>query len=439
MATLKEKCESLSEQLESYTTSDLQSIYSSEASGAPWGQFDRVMRRIDRAGLDLFRDQAYIVRKEDKKTGDIDLEFRSSIQALRMRADQTGKYTGQRGPWWTADGKEWVDVWLPDEPPAAAMVEVLREDFEEPIRAVAKFDEYAARYRSGDLMAMWADMKAHMIAKCAEALGLKRAFPQRLGGIVTRAEMHRDDEGTNQRGTADQPPSSKAQEFEQALSDAPDRATPNAPTNDPDPTDEGAGSRDTAQDDGPVHDGEQPGADETTARRPDRGNDATHEAAGGGGAQGVPGETGAPVSEGESEAQSGAPSSEGNPQGPAPESSGASSVAPQDVKCSYCGAPAGNPCTTDDGDVVDYYHKDRRERAQAADGQADAFASQAVKKVREWREDGRDVQELVGSISVQISDWPDEDWETVVQALEEEWDGAREECDLRRTPEELRE
>jgi phage recombination protein Bet len=196
---LQSKCEELADELQLYTASELRRIYSSEAYGAKWGDFDRLLRRIDRAGLDIFRDQAYIVRREDD--GEVVIEFRSSIQALRMRADSTGKYAGQEGPWWTDDGSTWHDVWLKDEPPNAAMVHVLRSDFETPMRGVAKFEEYAARYsRSGDLMNMWAEMPAHMIAKCAEALAIKRAFPQKTGGILTRAEMHRDDEdGANQR------------------------------------------------------------------------------------------------------------------------------------------------------------------------------------------------------------------------------------------------
>lgn len=424
MSNLIEYCDRLSEDLEGYTSTELKSIYNTEAHGAPWNQFDRVMRRIDRAGLDIFRDQAYIVRKEDKKSGDVDLEFRSSIQALRMRAEQSGKYAGQRGPWWTADGKEWVDVWIPDEPPVAAMVEVLRTDFEEPMRGVARFDEYAARYRSGDLMAMWAEMQAHMIAKCAEALALKRAFPQSLGGLVTRAEMHRDDEAANQRATRDDQPSSNAQALNEALTDGQEPAEESAVAPDGEDGGDDARARSPQQpspDDGPEH-----GSAEDEETSSEEGGDEEPE----------------PTPE-ESEAVSGAETSEepettngtGGPDSAQP----ADSVPPEQVDCEYCGARAGESCRSDSGDDVEYHHKARKERAKAASGDVEAFAQQARKKIRAWQDSDRDVQDLVASISVEIADWDEDDWETVVSAMEEEWGDAREECDLRRTPEELRE
>jgi hypothetical protein len=66
---------------------------------------------------------------------------------------------------------------------------VLRSDFAEPCWGVARFDAYAQTNKEGKLSMMWAKMGDVMIAKCAESLGLRKAFPQELAGLYTSDEM----------------------------------------------------------------------------------------------------------------------------------------------------------------------------------------------------------------------------------------------------------
>lgn len=147
-----------------------------------------------RSGLDPLARQIYcVVDKKGRMT------IQTAIDGYRLIADRTGKYAGQVGPFWCGGDGVWQDVWLKKTPPAAAKVGVLKSNFKEPLWGIANFEDYAQKYPDGNLTHAWAKMPSLMIAKCAESLALRKAFPQELSGILTSDEMQQADNQQQER------------------------------------------------------------------------------------------------------------------------------------------------------------------------------------------------------------------------------------------------
>lgn len=155
---------------------------------------DIFLAQSKRTGLDPFSNQIYMIgrKQKNKETGQFEIKqtIQVSIDGLRLIAhrvaQQCHEVFSMSDTLWADNSGTWHDVWLAPTPPAAAKVSVKRGGGV--FSAVALFKEYAPIY-DGKLNGMWKSKPALMIAKCAEALALRKAFPTDLSGIYTDDEM----------------------------------------------------------------------------------------------------------------------------------------------------------------------------------------------------------------------------------------------------------
>lgn len=182
---------------------------------ATQGDLDLFFHVCRTTGLDPFRKQIYMIGRntlvkewvdDDRaQNGRRQVErwvtkytIQTGIDGYRRNVREAAKTLGDdlrfEGPFYTGENdfhvneatgeviQHWRKVWSFKMPPHAARFVTIRngEEFE----GIAHFDEFVQTGRNGEPNSMWRKMPRNQIAKCAESLSYRRAYPDDLGGLI---------------------------------------------------------------------------------------------------------------------------------------------------------------------------------------------------------------------------------------------------------------
>jgi phage recombination protein Bet len=161
-------------------------ILDSFLNGAPKQEAMVLLEMAKMRKLNPFTRQIHFVKRPTKRGEKwVDVwAAQVGIDGFRAIAERTGLYAGQDEPEYEENKDGSIRL---------CRVKVYRKDWEWPAVGVAYWDEYVQTTREGKQNSMWARGKHFMLAKCAEGLALRKAFPEDLGGLYTPEELAADE------------------------------------------------------------------------------------------------------------------------------------------------------------------------------------------------------------------------------------------------------
>lgn len=141
------------------------------------------LHQCRRTGLDPMTRQIYGIHRWNSAQKREVMQIQLSIDGFRVIAERSGDYGGQDEPLFTYgnDGRLYM-----------AKVTVYRFRGETRYSAavgVAIWDEYCQTTKDGKPAGLWATMPHVMLSKVAEAVALRKAYPNDLSGLYTAEEM----------------------------------------------------------------------------------------------------------------------------------------------------------------------------------------------------------------------------------------------------------
>lgn len=172
---------------EMWTRDQIELIRHTIAPGISLPELSLFAMVCKRTGLDPFTKQIYAIKRGDRMT------VQTGIDGYRVLAVRTGELAGIDDAIYDTEdsdhpGRASVTVWR------------LVQGQRVPFTATARWNEYVQNDRNGKPTSMWSKMPYLMLAKCAESLALRKAFPAELSGIYTAEEMAQADNQPDNEG-----------------------------------------------------------------------------------------------------------------------------------------------------------------------------------------------------------------------------------------------
>lgn len=179
------------QQNQHFNTKQIEILKNTICRGVSNEEFEIFLMACAKTQLDPFMRQIYAVKRKAKKPdgtwGDT-MTIQTGIDGYRLIAERTGCYAPGPEPTYVVDSNGNLSS------ATAYIKKQTRDGTWHTVSASAYIDEYCQTFtdkNSGEKKAtgMWGNMPRTMLAKCAEAQALRKAFPSEMSGVYTKEEM----------------------------------------------------------------------------------------------------------------------------------------------------------------------------------------------------------------------------------------------------------
>ena len=179
----------------SFNPKQIDILKNSICKGVSNEEFEIFLMACAKTQLDPFMRQIYAVKRKAKKPdgswGET-MTIQTGIDGYRLIAERTGCYAPGPEPTYVLDSNGQLLS-------ASAYIKKQTKDGTwHTVSASAYLDEYCQTFvdkQTGEKKptGMWVNMQRTMLAKCAEAQALRKAFPAEMSGVYTKEEMAQAD------------------------------------------------------------------------------------------------------------------------------------------------------------------------------------------------------------------------------------------------------
>jgi phage recombination protein Bet len=159
------------------------------AKGATDLELKLFLHACERTGLDPLMNQIHAVKRWNSGLNREEMKIQTGIDGYRLIADRTTRYAPGQRPMFTYRPNDGAL----DSAIAFVKKQTVNDGTWHIVEAEAFWSEYVQTKKDGTPNHMWTTKPHTMLAKCAEALALRKAFPAELSGIYTHEEMMQAD------------------------------------------------------------------------------------------------------------------------------------------------------------------------------------------------------------------------------------------------------
>tara|TARA_R110000787_G_scaffold56326_3_gene129546 strand:+ start:98 stop:919 length:822 start_codon:yes stop_codon:yes gene_type:complete len=165
-----------------FTPGQIATIKETVANGASDNELKLFLYQCSRTGLDPLSRQIHFIKRGGKAT------IQTGIDGFRAIAERTGKYAGNDDYLFNNDMTmfDMLKAKMAHPITATSTVHKIVGGVKVSFAATAIWEAYCPQGGEGF---MWKKMPYLMLGKCAEALALRKAFPNDLSGVYTDDEM----------------------------------------------------------------------------------------------------------------------------------------------------------------------------------------------------------------------------------------------------------